>query len=399
MSARRKNNVRSLEPQSQSGGFPIKEVDKDPYEHIERLGRGRDGVVDKVRQRGKIYARKVISHSKRGIDATKNEFSILLRLKHRHVLQVVEVYQYRNHLSIIMAQVADTDLSRYLETVDGLDAGPDRDAMRKPMQMWPGCLIQAIDYLHEMKVKHKDLKPANILILKDQVLIADFGISKDLIDAETTASVTGIEMGTRMYWAPEVERENARRGRAVDIFALGCIFLEIATVFIARPKSRAMFRAYRETNGIQSFSSCPGKIIQWIWHLWGHWSDYTQAFDKKKAPHDDFKEHGPAVSDLAFLMLDPNPKTRITSRQLVALISAATEELYFRSSIKKKACDDCRTGIHIDMSNLPFHSVYKDTDALKYPKSPDDALVTILADDWEAAKREWLQEHMWWQSR
>jgi len=399
MSARRKNSVRSLKPRSQSDGFAIKEVGKDPYEHMEHLGRGRDGVVDKVRQRDKIYARKVISHSKRGIDVTKNEFSILLRLKHRHVLQVVEVYQYRNHLSIIMAQVADTDLGRYLEKVDGLDVGPDRDAMRKPMQSWPGCLIQAIDYLHEMKVKHKDIKPANILILKDKVLIADFGISKDLIDAETTASVTGMEMGTRMYWAPEVERENARRGRAVDIFALGCIFLEIATVFIGPPKSRARFRDYRETNGLSSFSSCPGKIIQWVWHLWAHWLDYKQAFDKKNAPYDDFKEHGPAVSDLAFLMLDPNPKTRITSRQLVALISESAAELYYRASIKKKACSACSTGVHVDMSNLPFHSVYKDSDALKYAKSPEDALVTILAADWEAAKKEWLHEHMWWQSR
>jgi len=92
-------------------------------------GRGRDGVVDKVRQRDKIYARKVNSHSKRGIDVTKNEFSIPLRLEHRHFLQVVEVYQYRNHLSIIMAQVTDTDLGRYLERVDGLDAGPGRDAI------------------------------------------------------------------------------------------------------------------------------------------------------------------------------------------------------------------------------------------------------------------------------
>jgi len=38
-------------------------------------------------------------------------------------------------LAIIMAQVADTDMKLYLEHVDGLDVGMERDSLRKPMQM------------------------------------------------------------------------------------------------------------------------------------------------------------------------------------------------------------------------------------------------------------------------
>jgi len=46
--------------------------------------------------------------------------------------------------------------------------------------------------------------------------------------------MTGAQMvGSEMYWAPEVdapaESGPQRRGRAVDIYALGCIFLELAT--------------------------------------------------------------------------------------------------------------------------------------------------------------------------
>jgi len=105
-----------------------------------------------------------------------------------------------------MSQVADTDMKKYLEKVDSKGDGIERNTLRKPMQTWPGCLIQAIDYLHEMRVKHRDLKPANILVKGGEVLIADFGVSKDLIDEETTASMTGAQrVGSEMYWTPEVD--------------------------------------------------------------------------------------------------------------------------------------------------------------------------------------------------
>jgi len=56
-----------------------------------------------------------------------------------------------------------------------------------------------------MRVKHKDLKPANILVKVGQVLTADFGVSKDLIDEETTAGMTGAERGgISMCWALEI---------------------------------------------------------------------------------------------------------------------------------------------------------------------------------------------------
>lgn len=122
-----------------------------------------------------------------------------------------------------------------------------------------------------------------------EVLIADFGVSKDLIDEETTASMTGAQrVGSEMYWAPEVdapaESEPERRGRAVEIYALGCIFLELASVLIAPPGSPARFTEFREIEGSTAYRMCPEKLIQWIWQLWGHWSDYGLAYVKKKTP-------------------------------------------------------------------------------------------------------------------
>lgn len=54
-------------------------------------------------------------------------------------------------------------------------------------------------------------------------MLTDFGIAKDLIDEENTASLMTSVLGSLMYMAPEIELEG-RRGRAIDIFSLGCVF-------------------------------------------------------------------------------------------------------------------------------------------------------------------------------
>ena len=86
-----------------------------------------------------------------------------------------------------------------------------------------------------------------------------------------------------------------------------------------------------------------------------------------------------------------------TSRQLIALLSIATSDLPSRESIKKKACPSYRKGVDVDVTNLPLHSYYIDSEDLKYPEQPEDALKSRSIPDWESAKKVWLLEHMWWQ--
>ena len=374
-----------------------------PYVSLGILGHGSYGVVDRVEKRGSpgtLFARKTIRITGRNrefyLKTAENEAKILRRLKHRHIVSIVELYQYRNQLSIIMLQVAEFNLEQYLEYTDSQEAGKKRDALRIPMQMWPGCLIQVIDYLHEMRVKHKDLKPANILVMGSHVLLADFGISKDLIDEETTATKNEGPGGTPTYSAPEAKIES-RRGRAVDIYSLGCVFLEIATCMIAPAGSLKVFSQYRETGSSRAYSDCQMKLAQWIWFLWGHWDIYDDLKKRRAVAYryDDFLEHGPAVCDLAFLMLDPNPKTRITSRQIVALVHSP--DLYYRGNIKGRACEECGSRKLVKQANLPLHSVYKKTGDLDHPYPPEVALSSnFIEADWEGVKRLWLHEHMWW---
>jgi serine/threonine protein kinase len=246
-----------------------------------------------------------------------------------------------------------------------------------------------------MRIKHKDLKPANILVKDGHVLIADFGISKDLIDEETTASQTSNgPKGTPMYMAPEVFLEG-RRGRAVDIFSLGCIFLEISTCMLAGPGSRARFAEHRDFNGSRAYARCPKRILQWFSYLWRLYAEYKVFGARHHAfPADrTFVDHLSLPGELAFMMLDPYPKKRISSRQLVARIYAKSD-LYL--DVKEKSCRECNTGSIWQDENIPLHSTFHEIEDLDFPRPPESALTCELGFGWEGAKRKWLFSHMWW---
>jgi serine/threonine protein kinase len=91
-----------------------------------------------------------------------------------------------------------------------------------------GCLASAIAYLHEQKVRHKDLKPSNVLLSRNNLWVTDFGTSTDFSLLSTSATENG-ERGTPKYFAPEVAAFKPN-GRSADVFSLGCIFLEMLTV-------------------------------------------------------------------------------------------------------------------------------------------------------------------------
>lgn len=172
-----------------------------------------------------------------------------------------------------MTPVAETDLQRYLMQLDELGPGRERETMCKLILSWPVCLVRALDFLHEMRVKHRDIKPSNILIKNGQVFLTDFGLSKVVSMNDTTGTTGSIGTHTRMYNAPEVFTSQHRRGRAVDVFSLGCVFLELCTALLAPKGSRDRFFKFCLANSTSMLYAHNEKaILHWIWFLWAQWS-------------------------------------------------------------------------------------------------------------------------------
>lgn len=125
-----------------------------------------------------------------------------------------------------------------MDYVDGIDAGQLQEE-RYPNGM-PGqevveiitAVAEALDYAHERKVMHRDVKPANILIANPdtadrRVLLADFGIA-GLVGESTGLTATNMTVGTVAYAAPEQLMGNDLDGRA-DQYALASSAYQMLT--------------------------------------------------------------------------------------------------------------------------------------------------------------------------
>lgn len=124
-----------------------------------------------------------------------------------------------------------------------------------------GCLISAIVYLHEQRIRHKDLKPSNILLSCNGIRVSDFGTSSDF-SAQTESASQGRECGTPKYFAPEVAHYEPN-GRSADIFSLGCIFLKMIGLCIGY--SLEELKELRPAKDC-SFQGNLGRIFVWFNH-------------------------------------------------------------------------------------------------------------------------------------
>ncbi|KAI4286552.1 MAG: hypothetical protein L6R35_004199 [Caloplaca aegaea] len=97
------------------------------------------------------------------------------------------------------------------------------------------CLSQALSYIHENDVRHKDIKPENILIdASGSVVLTDFGISRRF--PKKAPHITNDKWEwTRKYASPEIMKgKKVPRDDPSDVFSLGCVFLEMASLILGR---------------------------------------------------------------------------------------------------------------------------------------------------------------------
>jgi serine/threonine-protein kinase len=88
-------------------------------------------------------------------------------------------------------------------------------------------ICDGLEFAHEKGIVHRDVKPANIFVLRNgQVKILDFGIAH-IAAAQTGLTRAGLIVGTLQYMAPE--RARGQGSHHSDIFSVGAVFYELLT--------------------------------------------------------------------------------------------------------------------------------------------------------------------------
>ena len=143
----------------------------------------------------------------------RNEARAAGRLLHPNIVAIYEYGEDTNHAFIAMEYVEGNSLREYLARGARFE---ERDIVSIMSQ-----LLDALDYAHKRAVWHRDVKPANIIIMGNgRIKLADFGIARIESSDRTLANVI---MGTPGYIAPEHYLGQPTDHR-IDIFSAGVLF-------------------------------------------------------------------------------------------------------------------------------------------------------------------------------
>jgi serine/threonine-protein kinase len=214
------------------------------FEILGRLGQGGMGDIYRARQRilNRIVALKVLSpHLSRNDEFSKrfeSEAKAISLLDHQNIVSMYD-YGEENGLKYFAMQF-----------VEGEDLGK-RIGGRKPLSLptivdYSKQICRGLRYAHQRTIIHRDIKPQNVLIDRDNVCrISDFGIAK--MFRQSNITMTGMAVGTPEYMSPE-QAEGKELDVRTDIYSLGVVIYEMLTRTPPFTGKNAVAIAYKQVH-------------------------------------------------------------------------------------------------------------------------------------------------------
>uniref|UniRef100_A0A4W3GUQ4 Serine/threonine kinase 10 n=1 Tax=Callorhinchus milii TaxID=7868 RepID=A0A4W3GUQ4_CALMI len=254
--------------------------DCDPEELWQLVGELGDGARNK--ETGVLAAAKVIeTKSEEELEDYMVEIDILASCDHEYIVKLLDAFFYENKLWIMIEFCPGG-------AVDAIMLELDRGLTEPQIRVVGRQMLEAILYLHDHKIIHRDLKAGNILLMQDgSIKLADFGVS-----AKNTKTLQKRNsfIGTPYWMAPEVVMCETMKDTPYDyksdIWSLGITLIEMAQIEPPHHELNPMRVLLKIAKGEPPTLDNPSK-----------WSKDFKDFLKKA--------------------LDKNPETRLNASQLL----------------------------------------------------------------------------------
>ena len=140
------------------------------------------------------------------------------QLSHPNIVPIYTVGEEGNLVYFIMAFIGGDNLAKLIHDRGPLDPGEVRRILRE--------VADALQYAHNRKVVHRDIKPDNILLDSDtgRAMVTDFGIARAVIEGSgSKLTATGMALGTPAYMSPEQAAGDSNIDGRTDIYSLGVV--------------------------------------------------------------------------------------------------------------------------------------------------------------------------------
>ena len=202
---------------------------KDRYEILEPISSGAMGAVYRARdlRTGRDVALKHLLDTRQS-ERFEVEARLLECLRHPRVVEIIDYLTDDTGAYLVMQLVEGVDLGVVLER-RGDPGLPLSEAVEYTRQ---AC--EALQYVHEQQIVHRDVKPRNLILCDRGVVLVDFGVAREVDETGIDQGGT-VGIGTWKYMAPEVFAGGAVSPRS-DVFGIAAT---LWTLLAGRPPAYA----------------------------------------------------------------------------------------------------------------------------------------------------------------
>jgi len=277
------------------------------YRLISKKGEGTFSEVLKAQsiKSGKHVAIKCMKNNFDSIDQVNNlrEIQALRRLAgHSNIIKLHEVlYDEPTGRLALVFELMDMNLYEAIK-------GRRHYLPEQKVKHYMYEMLKALDHMHRNGIFHRDVKPENLLLLDDEIKLADLGSCRGIYSRQPFTEY----ISTRWYRAPECLLTDGYYNFKMDLFAAGCVCFEIVALFPLFPGQNEMDQIQKIHNvlGTPTAELLARKFKHNASHMDFNFTEKKGTGIERLIPHADAD-----LTELMKKLIRYDPDERILARQ------------------------------------------------------------------------------------